>query len=227
MAEQTISVNINLNGLSGELQSSIQKIICLVATGLNSRAQVEPDELALPATIKSRFGKLGLSLEQFNSQYSEWILSNGFRDAVEGVSSFLESAHRVLSIWGLIEKQKAGVSIFIHDWNGVFSDAGNKFHRLGLPDKLDHIENSYGIKIGKSYKEQVMSINLARNCFVHRKGVVSDRDADEEGQLRIKWSRLRIFLQNEDGEQDLVMGQLIEKDSTVCVTIEENEKYSK
>ncbi|MDD3447630.1 MAG: hypothetical protein PHF72_01200 [Gammaproteobacteria bacterium] len=198
MATQTISVNINLNGLRGELQNSIQKVICLIAAGLNAVIEVEPDELMLPATIKSTFGKLGLSKEQFNSEYSEWILSNGFRDAIESVSSFLESAHRVLSIWELIEKQQNGTPISGEDWNSVFLDAGNKFHRLGLPDKLDHIENAHGIEVGESYKEQVMSINVARNCFVHRKGVVSDRDVNGDGRLMVKWSRLRTFLQNED-----------------------------
>lgn len=224
MTTQTISVNVNLNGLLGELQSSIQKVICLVAAGLNATIDVEPDELVLPATMKSTFGRRGLSKEQFNIEYSEWIISNGFRDAIESVSSFLESAHRVLSIWELIEKQQGGTPISGKEWNSLSLDAGNKFHRLGLPDKLEHIENAQGIEIGELYKEQILSINVARNCFVHRKGVVSDRDVNDDGQLKVKWSRLRTVLQNEDGEQDLVLGQLVEKESTLCVRFEENEK---
>ena len=59
---------------------------------------------------------------------------------------------------------------------------------------------------------------------MHRNGIVSDRDLNENNLLRIKWSRLHTFLQNEDGEQDLIPGMLVEKESAVCVRFDENEK---
>ena len=224
MPTQTINVNINLNGLRGELQRSLQEIICLVATGIEAKIDVEPNEIVLPTNIKSSFGNLGLDKDEFHERYSEWILSNGFRDAIESISKFLESAHRVLSIWEIIEKQNSGATISSEEWNQIFLDGGNKFHRLGLPDKLDHISNIDGIEIKDSYKEQILSINIARNCYVHRNGIVSDRDLNDEDILNVKWSRLHTFLQNEDGEQELVVGEVIEKESTVCVRVDENEK---
>ncbi|MEH6638665.1 MAG: hypothetical protein V7717_05285 [Porticoccaceae bacterium] len=224
MATQSINVNINLNGLHGELQSSLQRIICLVATGLEANSDVDPNEIALPTNIKSSFSNLDLNKENFHIQYTEWILSNGFRDAIESVSSFLESAHRVLAIWDLIEKQNSGAPIKGDEWNQIFQDVGNKFHRLGLPDKLEHISKEHGIEVTDSYKEQILSINVARNCYVHRNGIVSDRDINEENTLKVKWSRLHTFLQNEDGEKELVPGMLVEKESTVCVRFDENEK---
>jgi hypothetical protein len=224
MATQSINVNINLNGLRGELQRSLQKVICLVATGLEAKSDIEPNEITLPANIKSTFSGLALNKQEFHAQYTEWVLSNGFRDAIESVGYFLESAHRVLSIWELIEKQNSGTRITGDDWNRIFRDVGNKFHRLGLPDKLEYISNYHGIDVKKSFKEQILTINVARNCFVHRNGVVSDRDLNEDNVLKIKWSRLHTFLQNEDGEQDLIPGILVEKESTVCVRFDENEK---
>ena len=224
MATQSINVNINLNGLRGELQRSLQKIICLVATGLEAKSDVDPNEIALPTNIKSSFSNLDLNKEKFHGQYTEWVLSNGFRDAIESVSSFLESAHRVLSIWGLIEKQNSGRAITGEEWNQIFQDVGNKFHRLGLPDKLEHISKIHGIEVKDSHKEQILSINVARNCYVHRNGIVSDRDLNEDNGLKVKWSRLHTFLQNEDGEQELIPGKLVEKESTVCVRFDENEK---
>ena len=156
MSTQTISVNVNLDALRGELQVSLQKVICLVATGLESTIDIEPNDIVLPTNIKSSFGKLEWSKDEFNNQYSEWVLSNGFRDAIESVSSFLESAHRVLSIWELVEKQKIGTTIAGDEWNKIFQDVGNKFHRLGLPDKINHISTDHGIEITDSFKEQVL-----------------------------------------------------------------------
>jgi hypothetical protein len=224
MATHSITVNVNLNGLLGELQRSLQRIICLVATGLEAKSDVDPNDISLSANIKSSFSDLKIDKEEFQSQYAEWILSNGFREAIESVGNFLESAHRVLSIWELIEKQNTDTKITGDDWNKIFQDIGNKFHRLGLPDKLEHISKIHGIEIKNSYKEQILSINVARNCYVHRNGIVSDRDINEERGLKVKWSRLHTFLQNEDGEQELISGMLLEKESTVCVRFDENEK---
>lgn len=224
MATQSINVNINLDGLCGELQRSLQKVICLVATGLAAKSDIEPNEITLPANIKSTFSGLTINKQEFHAQYTQWVLSNGFRDAIESVGSFLESAHRVLSIWELLEQQNSGTTITSDDWNRIFQDVGNKFHRLGLPDKLENLSNYHGINIKDSFKEQILSINVARNCFVHRNGVVSDRDLNEDNVLKIKWSRLHTFLKNEDGEQDLIPGMLAEKESTVCLRIDENQK---
>lgn len=224
MTTQSITVNINLNGLNGELQRSLQRIICLVATGLEAKSDVDPNEIALPTNIKSSFSSLDLNKENFHGQYTEWVLSNGFRDAIESVGSFLESAHRVLSIWELIEEQNSGVIITGEKLNKIFQDVENKFHRLGLPDKLEHISKAHGIDVKNSYKEQILSINIARNCYVHRNGIVSDRDLNEANGLKVKWSRLHAFLQNDDGEQELMPGMLVATESTMCIRFDENEK---
>ena len=224
MDTQSITVKVNLDGLRGELQRSLQRIICLVATGLEAKSDVDPNEISLPTNIKSSFSSLDLNKENYYEQYTEWVLSNGFRDSIESAGVFLESAHRVLSVWELIEKQNSGATITGDEWNQIFQDVGNKFHRLGLPDKLEHISESHGIEIKESFNEQILSINIARNCFVHRNGIVSDRDLNTVNALKVKWSRLHTFLQNEDGEQDLIHGMLVEKESTVCVRFDENEK---
>ena len=134
MATQSINVNINLNGLRGELQRSLQKVICLVATSLDAKSDIEPNEITLPTNIKSSFSGLAINKQEFHTQYTEWVLSNGFRDAIESVGSFLESAHRVLSIWELIEKQNSGIAITGDDWNNIFQDEQER----KIPVLLNH-----------------------------------------------------------------------------------------
>ena len=108
MSQQTINININLNGLQGELQASLQKVICLVATGLKAECEVEPNELSLPTNVVTTFGNYGIGKEEFGGAYREWVISNGFRDAIESVNVFLESAHQVLAIWNIVQKQNNG-----------------------------------------------------------------------------------------------------------------------
>jgi hypothetical protein len=224
MAVHSISVTVNLNGLIGGLQRSLQQTICLVANGLSAPTDADPNEIALPVDIRSTFSKLDWNRETFHKRYREWILSAGFRDAIESLGAFLESANRVLSIWDLLKKQAASSLVTVGDWNSIFLDSGNKFHRLGLPDKIHNLCDNKCLNVPEDLKIQVLSINIARNCCVHRKGIVSDRDSNTADGLKVEWRHMKIFLQDEDGERDLVLGQRVEKDSVFSVRFENSEK---
>ena len=47
MATHSIKISVNLDGLSGELQRSLQRIIYLVASGLNVTNKVSTDGLSI------------------------------------------------------------------------------------------------------------------------------------------------------------------------------------
>ena len=218
-------VNINLDGLRSELQRSLQSIICLVSAGLNSSDSIDSDNLHLPTSIKHTFANTSaIQKDKFKNKYSEWILSNGFRDAIESISSFLESVHQVLTCWELAVKTESEFHIPRDDWNITFPRMIKQYHRFGLPEKLSHISDEHDIEIKESFKDQVLSINSARNCLVHRNGVVSDRDVNEDNELVVKWLHMKLFVRNEDGDQDLVVGEVLEKESTICMKLEEKEK---
>jgi hypothetical protein len=44
---------------------------------------------------------------------------------------------------------------------------------------------------------------------------VSDRDTTTDGKMEVKWTKLQLILQNEDGEKELVFGEIVQKDSTI------------
>lgn len=224
MDTKHLHVTVNLDALLGELQSALQFSINLVAMALKSTSSSVDEELRFPQGI---FGttfdqRLQWSPEEAVRHYHTWALSNGLRDAIEGVSSFLESAHRVLSAWALIECQNAGTRLKQSDWEAGMD--GTAFHRLGLPDKLVHIQNEHHVVPDNDLQRHVLSVNSARNCLVHRRGVVSTRDVDAQGVLTVEWRKLHTFLQDDDGEHELVIGQRIEKESWVCIKVIDEKK---
>jgi hypothetical protein len=214
-----ISVNINLNALRGELQRSLQRAIYLVSAGLQAKDKVDMDRLQLPTNSVTMIfdGGLNWDLHTVTEQYESWILSNGFRDIIEHFSSFFESAHKVLSFWELDGRQKEGVKITSSLWNQVIVSGGKSFHRLGLPDKFAHVQDKHNIQIDTKLREQILSSNAARNCLVHRKGVVTEQDIGASTGLEVRWTNLDLILQNEDGEKDLVLGPIVEKDSVIAI----------
>lgn len=225
MDTRHLHVTVNLDALLGELQRSLQLTINLVAVALQSNL-ADGEEVRFPrGVISATFDSTQTwSTKEANERHKSWALTNGLRDVIEGVSAFLESAHQVLSVWALLERQNGGERLRMSEWEEEMEDGGKAFHRLGFPDKIAHIGAKHGVLADSTLAEQVLKINAARNCLVHRGGVVTDRDKNSDAGLTVAWRRLRIFLKDEDGERDLVIGEVTAKESMVCMQAVDHSK---
>lgn len=214
-----LNISINLDALRGELQQSLQRVIHLVGIGLQTKDYIKSDQLYIPNNgMEMIYAKSVVWDDNYaQNKYVQWILSNGFRDAIECLSMFLESAHRVLSFWEFSERQNDGIQLTGANLNEVMTTIPQKFHRLGFPDKLSHIQEEHSIIFNEALGSHVISINKARNCFVHRGGIVSQRDLTSENAIDISYRRMVMLLQNEDGAKELVIGQVVEKDNVIAV----------
>ena len=215
-------ITINLDGLVGELQLSLQTAINFVAISLQATPPRSMDDLRLPqAVFATTFAQSARwSHVEALEKYQTWAIANGLRDAVEGVSSFSESAHKVLTLWGLASANGGRVSF--GDYQAVIEGAA--FHRLGLPDKLSHLKAEHGVALDQTLERQILSVNNARNCLVHRNGIVSLRDLNTADSMVVEWRKLHVFLEDEDGEYELIIGKLVEKESTLCVRTHDYQK---
>ena len=54
--------------------------------------------------------------------------------------------------------------------------------------------------------DDLFTINQARNCLVHRNGVVSDQDCNAVDGLEVKWIKLEIFVARGDENRTLTIG---------------------
>lgn len=227
MAKQVLNITINLANLRGELHRSLQKAIYLVCAGLqSSKEQINPESLRLPTKSITLIvdGGLRWDAEEVQKQYIEWVLSNGFRDVIEAVSAFLESAHQVLSFWGILGKQKDGAEISASDYNDIIISGNRKFHRFGLPEKFTHLKTEHDIDVEPKFSIQILSVNTARNCLVHRGGIVKDRDINNNNALEVNWTKVMVVVKNENGEKELVLGEMIEKGNVLAMRSQEDLK---
>lgn len=215
-------ITINLDGLLGELRLSLQTTINLLAISLRATPPESMDDLRLPQEVVATVFAQGANWSHAEAleKHQTWAIANGLRDAVEGVSSFIESAHKVLSVWDLARAN--GGRVAYSEYQKAMDDTS--FHRLGLPDKLTHLKTQHGIAIDATLERQVLSVNNARNCLVHRGGVVSQRDLNVTDSMLVEWRKLHLFLQDEDGEHDFVIGRVIEQDSMLCMRVEDRQK---
>jgi len=195
--------------------------------GIQSPVTLDGDSLAIQSDpISFRFGNAPPwgSSDDARSDYQDWIFGNGLRDAIEAVGAFLEEIRQVLALWAIGDRQSAGEQITGAIWNAEMQDAGKRFHRLGFPDKVEALRAGLHTHVDSVLNEHVLSVNAARNCLVHRGGIVSERDLNHGDALVVRWRRLTVVLQDTDGEHPLVLGKRLEKDSAVIVKVEDHAK---
>jgi hypothetical protein len=71
---------------------------------------------------------------------------------------------------------------------GVLGPEATRIDLLGLSKKLEELESRFAIRV--SWRDEVNSIVLARNCLTHRLGVVAARDVNDP-EARVLRLRLR------------------------------------
>jgi hypothetical protein len=205
-------IKINLNAVLGQLQNELQTICYMVTAGLSSSSQLtEQSFQPLSTGIQlSPAQNLPLDLEKGRRAYRRWIVSSGVRDAVESVSRFLETIRAVLAVWSLGRKQTPGEAVWGEDWNHTMYREASQFHRRGLPDKIAFLTKQYGLSFDADSIALLLSINQVRNCLVHRAGVVSKLDVDEDSTLKLRWLRLTTIVSDSSGEREVELPVVVQ-----------------
>lgn len=226
METKTIHINVNLATLISEFQIKIQRIINLVFLGLNAKTKLPKNISKIPGVDFSLSLSHNMDWDDETSrrEFQEWILINGFRDASELISNFLEYTNRILSLWELVRKQNNNVQLRGDDWNEFVAKNRKQFPRFGLPDKINHLINQKNLQLDQELISNILSINMARNCLVHRSGIVSKLDTNIEGGLEVKWRKLTLYLKNKDGEQEINFPHHVEQESQLFL---KQKTYSK
>ena len=66
------------------------------------------------------------------------------------------------------------------------------FDRKSFPAKIEYLREQCGTNF--QFEEHVLTLNQARNCLVHRLGVVSQKDSKGKKLFTIKWHAIRLVL---------------------------------
>ena len=106
----------------------------------------------------------------------------------------------------------------------VLHDRPRKIHKLSFPEKLKEMERRFGI--ATRFNANVLSLNKARTCVVHRLGVVSALDIDEKGVLKITFQHARFLARGQHTGQELVLdrpGKVTSEDSILEMHFVETE----
>ena len=220
-------MQLELPSPSGHVQTQLQRSTELVAFGLRSGELLQSGSLDIPDS----FGQVvsasdkALDFDSVRVEFRRWVLANGFRDCVEAIGETLEWLRKTCFIWSKtisatsadsgttsLQAQMTG-----EDWNTHIVAGAVKFNRLSLPDKLEHLESTYGWR-RPDLTSEVLSLNAARNCLVHRAGIVGPKDVKEpDSGLSVTWRRMYISAGEGEARRELFSGSRVEAGESVAI----------
>ena len=83
--------------------------------------------------------------------------------------------------------------------------------------RLATLKQVHGVWLDHDLNVRVLSIVKARNCLVHRAGVVTPRDVTSEQGLELAWLALAIIIKGPSGEREVELPAMAEGGESVAV----------
>jgi hypothetical protein len=137
------------------------------------------------------FGQM--NLESSKPFFKNWVVKKGLEDLIKGVSIMM------LGLCDICDKYEQITKMTTLDENTVKevfnAPIRRKIVKLGLPDLIKKVSNYLDGE--EKYKDQILSINNARNCLIHRNGFVTK--FDDEAELEVRWVKREISHNNGKG----------------------------
>ena len=220
---------------AGILQTTLQRSRDLVAFGLQAADHAESVDLRVPDSfldvVPAR--DRGFDVEGARSEFRTWVLANGLRDCVEAIGPTLEWVRKLCFFWTRegpvtpLEDGKFRLSgrLTGDEWNTNIVRGAAKFDRLPLPEKLSYLQKSYRWQ-RPELSDHILSLAAARNCLVHRDGIVGGKDLKLSGDhgLSVRWRKAELVAGPGTDERVLQAGSHVDAGETVSVQFIDSEK---
>ena len=154
------------------------------------------------------------ALSHFKDEFKTWVVGNGLRELIETFSVFLERLHEACL---LIENHVKPVAL-----NNLAKQQAT-FGKNGLPDKITVLKKKFSV--GPTHPAQLLTLNKARNCLTHRRGIVERIDCNLIDALKVNWLGADIFAQTQSGEKHpLKKGLVLKEDGGIMMQFLERER---
>ena len=170
-------------------QTARSVALALAAVGSHPDGPVEQIPGVFMHTV---VGDSPISAPSTREECRGWLIGAGLRDGTDGLGILCEDAWRVCCLaermrQGPIPIQQAVAANLRSVADMVLGKEAVKIDGPGLSGKLTELLARFGIDV--SWRSEIDSVVLARNCLTHRLGVVAERDLNDATSrvLRLKF----------------------------------------
>jgi hypothetical protein len=211
-------IKVDLDGALRQLFRATYLIVERAAVGMQAVKSLDAVPPALSGEGPINLGILlePRPMEQVRDDFTSWLLTATFRESIEEVSYFLENVRQVAALIRHVGPDGASARVVKEHALPTGPEAVS-FNKLPLPGKLEHLKDAYGLE--SSFTDMILSINRTRNCFVHRAGIVGEKDC-KNGQMVLNMLGSWAVVRDPAGaESEVALPYLKRKDHEVSLNI--------
>lgn len=186
-------ININLPAIKDIAVKGVRRTALFMGFGINAASNPDFKQYELAKITSLEFIEPisdEKTLNAFKTEFGRWVIGNGLRELMETFCVFLDEIHFVCL---LIAVTKGIIS------NEQFHKQNMKFRHSGLKDKLGYLDSDFGITIVDS--GYLLTVNQARHCLTHRRGIVGNEDCLDNKELLVKWRGIDTYAETKSGEK--------------------------
>ena len=174
-----ITIDVNLRAALVKLDRDLQRLVDLVSIGVTGVRKVEEAEYKISPFPSAQQLHESLPYSEVKDEYVYWSLRNAFTQAIDRVGERLEECRILVTFYRL-----GSTTINGEEWNRIWITERETFDRKPFPQKIAYLRGKCGGTF--QFEEHVLTLNQARNCLVHRLGVVSQRDTKGSDVFTVK-----------------------------------------
>ncbi|CAB3665178.1 hypothetical protein [Achromobacter pestifer] len=201
MPSDPLDVHIDLAALQGNFFRRLQHQLDVTKVLQVGCENVTAEQVAEQKEFGAFVPAIGAQLkhEDARAEALDWLLRGFLRDGIEATGLFLDECLQVCEVFPLAAKGTAKAA----DVHRVFNDLPRTNHKLHFPQKLEKLERKFGVTT--RFNANVLSLNKARTCVVHRLGFVSPLDVDDTGTLKVTFQHAKFVARGQETGQELVI----------------------
>lgn len=129
-------------------------------------------------------------ITKMKKEFKDWIISNGFQEFLCSFEVFLDNIHfvylNVLTSKKMTTQQEA-------------AEQHKSFKMKVVIKKLTTLQNK--LSFHSKFFDHIKTINIVRNCLVHRRGIVEKKDLNDDSFLRLSWTGMEAYIQKSDNSK--------------------------
>ncbi|MBA1145894.1 hypothetical protein H0Z60_02365 [Ectothiorhodospiraceae bacterium WFHF3C12] len=156
-------------------------------------------------------------VDHYKEEFRLWVEAGGLRELAETFAVYLDEVYRTCLLVDSAGQKRAMRDI---------EKAQARFSKEGLPNKANNLAQQFGIRL--RHTESFVSLGQARNCLVHRRGIVGERDLREASHLTVRWLGPDLILTQSDGGEVSLRGENlpfhVEQESMLGIRMVERER---
>lgn len=196
-------VNIDLNAMFEPARKGVARGYIFAGFAINSANDPRLTEFHLRRKASIRFVPDPASPELLASHKQEfaiWALGNGFREAMEAFGVTLDRIYEACLAADDAAQGREGRADTktLEDFRG----------RAGIYGKVRILREEFHLETG--IPDDFRSLNLARNCLSHRRGIVGEQDCNEDKQLVLRFLTMEVSIAHADGRETRVDEKALE-----------------